>query len=95
MIIRNDGRSGSAGMSRRALLKTGAGLAGSTMLPMTFPARAFAADQPPIGTWPAGSKATPSMSALPFRAPALMRCRARTSSRVSSSRSSTSTAAIR
>src|SRR5665213_1436582 len=56
MIKRNDGRSGSAGMSRRALLKTGAGLAGSTMLPMTFPARAFAADQPPIGTWPAGSE---------------------------------------
>ncbi|MGC1694216.1 MAG: ABC transporter substrate-binding protein, partial [Pseudolabrys sp.] len=58
MSKRNSSRIGSAasGVSRRKLLQAGAGLAGSALLPMTFPARAFAADQPPIGTWPDGSK---------------------------------------
>ncbi len=45
-----------SGVSRRTLLKAGAGLAGGTVLPMTFPAFSFAADEPPIGTWPEGSK---------------------------------------
>ncbi|MGH6683947.1 MAG: ABC transporter substrate-binding protein, partial [Pseudolabrys sp.] len=44
------------GVSRRKLLQAGAGLAGSAMLPMTFSARAFGANEPPIGTWPAGSQ---------------------------------------
>ncbi len=58
MSKRNSSRIGSAasGVSRRKLLQAGAGLAGSALLPMTFPARAFAADQPAIGTWPDGSK---------------------------------------
>jgi ABC-type branched-subunit amino acid transport system substrate-binding protein len=45
------------GVSRRALLQASAGLAGGAMLPglvMSMPA--FAADKPPIGTWPAGSE---------------------------------------
>src|SRR3954471_9897660 len=47
------------GVSRRALLQTGAGLAGGLMLPSAFSLPAFAvgaADQPAIGTWPEGSK---------------------------------------
>jgi branched-chain amino acid transport system substrate-binding protein len=39
---------------RRTLLGAGAGLLGSALLPGVRRA-AFAADQPPIGTWPAGS----------------------------------------
>ena len=38
-------------LSRRAVLAGSAGLAGAAMLPRM----AFAEDQPPIGTWPAGS----------------------------------------
>src|SRR5689334_9410859 len=47
------------GVSRRALLQAGAGLAGSAMLPvaLTVPARAVG-DYPPIGTFPAGSSGT-------------------------------------
>src|SRR5690349_82009 len=48
-----------SGVSRRALLKTGAGLAGGMVLPSAFSLPAFAVgagDQPPIGTWPEGSK---------------------------------------
>jgi branched-chain amino acid transport system substrate-binding protein len=43
-------------VSRRTLLQGSAGLIGGTMLSggMTLPARA--ADQPPVGTWPAGSQ---------------------------------------
>jgi ABC-type branched-subunit amino acid transport system substrate-binding protein len=44
------------GVSRRSLLKAGAGLAGSAMLPNALMTRALAADEPPIGTWPEGSK---------------------------------------
>jgi ABC-type branched-subunit amino acid transport system substrate-binding protein len=40
------------GLSRRAVLAGTAGAAGMAMLPRF----AFAADQPPIGTWPAGSQ---------------------------------------
>ena len=40
------------GFSRRAVLAGSAGVAGSLLLPRF----AFAEDQPPIGTWPAGSQ---------------------------------------
>jgi ABC-type branched-subunit amino acid transport system substrate-binding protein len=42
-------------VSRRTLLQAGLGLAGGAMLPGGLIMPAFAADQPPIGTWPAGS----------------------------------------
>ena len=56
----NDQPHGLSGVSRRALLQAGAGfagagLAGGTLLPSAFIRSAMAADQPPIGTWPAGS----------------------------------------
>ena len=44
-----------AGGDRRAFLKTGLGVAGGLIVP-GFASRAFAADQPSIGTWPEGSK---------------------------------------
>src|SRR5262245_25772774 len=47
------------GVSRRALLQAGTGLAGGALLPSAFSLPAFAvgtSDQPPIGTWPDGSK---------------------------------------
>jgi ABC-type branched-subunit amino acid transport system substrate-binding protein len=44
-----------AGVSRRTLLQTGAGLVGGTLLPAGFTMSAFAADHPAIGTYPAGS----------------------------------------
>jgi ABC-type branched-subunit amino acid transport system substrate-binding protein len=44
-----------SGVSRRTLLQVGAGLAGGAMLPPMF-TPVFAADKPPIGTWPAGSQ---------------------------------------
>ena len=40
-------------VSRRALLRAGAGLAGAVVLPGGM---VMAADEPPIGTWPAGSQ---------------------------------------
>lgn len=46
-------------VSRRSLLRVGAGLAGSAVLPCTLTMPAFAvgvSDKPPIGTWPAGSE---------------------------------------
>ena len=42
-------------VSRRSLLRAGAGLAGGALLPGGFIMPGFAAEQPPIGTWPAGS----------------------------------------
>ena len=54
----SDRRSLALGVSRRALLTTGAGLAGSALLPVVLKQSAFAvglSDQAPIGTWPAGS----------------------------------------
>ena len=48
-----------SGVSRRTLLQASAGLAGGALLPTAFSLPAFAvgmADQPPIGTWPDGSK---------------------------------------
>ncbi len=44
-------------VSRRTLLQVGAGLAGGSMLGgFTMAIPVYAADEPPIGTWPAGSK---------------------------------------
>ena len=48
-----------SGVSRRALLQVGAGIAGGALLPSPLTAPAYAvgmADKPPIGTWPAGSQ---------------------------------------
>ena len=43
------------GVSRRVLLRAGAGLAGTALAPgMIIPV--FAEDKPAMGTWPAGSK---------------------------------------
>ena len=41
--------------ARRDFIRAGLGIAGGLALP-GFATRAFAADQPPIGTWPAGSQ---------------------------------------
>src|SRR5271154_3252469 len=43
-------------VSRRTLLQGSAGLIGGTMLSGGMFLPAMAADQPPIGTWPAGSQ---------------------------------------
>jgi len=42
-------------VSRRSLLRGGAGLIGGTILSGGMNRPTMAADQPPIGTWPAGS----------------------------------------
>ncbi len=56
MANKNNGNDVAAsGVSRRRMLKAGAGLAGAALLPGSFSLRAFAADNAPIGTWPAGS----------------------------------------
>jgi len=44
-------------VSRRTLLQTGAGLAGTALLPLSLSDIAHAAN-PPIGTWPAGSESS-------------------------------------
>jgi branched-chain amino acid transport system substrate-binding protein len=41
---------------RRELIRAGVGLAGGLALPAGYATRAFADDEPPIGTWPAGSQ---------------------------------------
>ncbi len=41
--------------SRRDFIRVGLGAAGGLALPAGFISQAFAADQPPIGTWPAGA----------------------------------------
>ncbi len=41
--------------SRRDFIRAGFGVAGALALPAGFAGRAIAADQPPIGTWPAGA----------------------------------------
>src|SRR5690349_14024202 len=41
--------------SRRSFIRTTLGVAGGLALPTGFAARALAADQPPIGTWPTGA----------------------------------------
>jgi ABC-type branched-subunit amino acid transport system substrate-binding protein len=56
MANKNNGNDVAASnVSRRRMLKAGAGLAGAALLPGSFSLRAFAADHAPIGTWPAGS----------------------------------------
>jgi ABC-type branched-subunit amino acid transport system substrate-binding protein len=47
--------SDSKGHGRRDFLRTGLGVAGGLVLPAGFASQAFAANEPPIGTWPAGS----------------------------------------
>ena len=49
------GRDLGSGMSRRALLGAGAGLAGSALLPSGLIVPALAEDHPALGTYPAGS----------------------------------------
>ena len=44
-------------LSRRQMLRVGAGVAGTALVPTLTPfGWVFAADQPPLGTWPAGSQ---------------------------------------
>lgn len=45
----------SAGVSRRVMLQAGAGLVGGALLPAALVMPAFAEDNPPLGTYPAGS----------------------------------------
>jgi ABC-type branched-subunit amino acid transport system substrate-binding protein len=40
---------------RRRFIRSGLGVAGALALPAGFASKALAADQPPIGTWPAGA----------------------------------------
>ena len=71
---------------RRRFIRTGLGVAGGLALPAGFASQAFAADQPPIGTWPAGVVRQLGLHRHhACRAPAPTRCRARTSSRATSS----------
>ncbi len=50
-------QSGKSGVSRRTLLRFGAGLAGGALLPAGLTGSAFAAEShPPLGTYPAGSE---------------------------------------
>jgi branched-chain amino acid transport system substrate-binding protein len=49
-----DRKSGSFIDGRRRFIRTGIGVAGGLALPAGFVSEAVAADQPPIGTWPAG-----------------------------------------
>src|SRR5215475_5124121 len=53
--MKNDKRQPLINSTRRAFMGAGLGVAGGLMLPGGFPTRAFAAEQPAIGTWPAGS----------------------------------------
>ena len=46
---------GSRHNSRRNFIRTGLGVAGGLALPAGYAARAFAADNPPVGTYPAGA----------------------------------------
>ena len=50
-----DRKSNSYRPGRRDFIRAGLGVAGGLALPAGFAARAFAADHPAIGTWPAGS----------------------------------------
>ncbi|HVC12430.1 MAG TPA: substrate-binding protein [Burkholderiales bacterium] len=48
-------KSDSYSRGRRDFIRTSLGVAGGLALPASFVSSAFAADQPPLGTWPAGS----------------------------------------
>ena len=50
-----DRNSGSFTFGRRRFMQAGLGVAGGLALPAGFVSEAFAADQPPIGTWPGGA----------------------------------------
>jgi ABC-type branched-subunit amino acid transport system substrate-binding protein len=50
-----DHNSGSVVDGRRQFIRTGLGVAGGLALPAGLVSQALAADQPPIGTWPAGA----------------------------------------
>ena len=50
-----DRNSGSFTVGRRRFMQAGLGVAGGLALPGGFVSEALAADQPPIGTWPAGA----------------------------------------
>ena len=50
-----DRNSGSFAVGRRRFMQAGLGVAGGLALPAGFVSEAFAADQPPIGTWPSGA----------------------------------------
>ena len=50
-----DRNSGSFIHGRRHFIRTGLGVAGGLALPAGFASKALAADEPPIGTWPAGA----------------------------------------
>jgi branched-chain amino acid transport system substrate-binding protein len=52
----HDRNSGSGGKGRRDFIRAGLGVAGGLILPTGMVSKAFAADQPPIGTWPVGSQ---------------------------------------
>ena len=56
MAIGKFGGRNAGPVSRRTLLRAGAGLAGGALLPSGLILPAFAEDQPPLGTWPDGSK---------------------------------------
>ena len=83
------------GLSRRGILKSGAAIVGGAMLTPTLTMPLFAADQPPIGTWPDGSSGSSVFIGITVPRTGTYAVRARTSSRATSSRSSTSTAATR
>src|SRR5690349_14271640 len=53
--MRNNQGNPPSNPNRRAFIGAGLGVAGGLALPAGFAARAFAAEHPPIGTWPAGS----------------------------------------
>ena len=50
-----DRNSGSFAVGRRRFMQAGLGVAGGLALPAGFVSEAFAADQPPLGTWPGGA----------------------------------------
>ena len=52
----SDRNSDSTSRGRRDFMRAGLGLAGGLALPFGLTTRAWAADQPPIGTWPDGSQ---------------------------------------
>jgi branched-chain amino acid transport system substrate-binding protein len=53
--IKTDRDGVDAGVSRRVMLQAGAGLVGGALLPTGLVMPAFAADNPPLGTYPEGS----------------------------------------
>src|SRR6185312_15121885 len=54
--VMRDRNSNSNNSGRREFMRTGLAVAGGLALPAGFASRVLAADQPPIGTWPAGSQ---------------------------------------